>query len=82
MSKPKFTFYPINGPANEIKASSIIEAIEEANIAEFAPTPNGCVRIVELCNNHYGITVSPSDLRELGRELIQLADQAESQRQF
>lgn len=82
MSKPQFTFYPINDPKNEIKTSSMIGAVEEASIAEFAPTPNGCVRIVELCNNHFGITVSPSELRELGRELIELADQAESQRNF
>lgn len=82
MSKPKFAFYPINDPTNEIKASSMIGVIEEANIAEFAPTPNGCVRIIELCNNHFEITVSPSELRELGRELIQLADKTESHRQF
>ncbi|ARM86262.1 hypothetical protein [Marinobacter salarius] len=82
MSKSKFTFYPINDPKNEIKASSMIGAIEEASIAEFVPTPNGCVRIAELCNNHFKIIVSPSELRELGRELIELADQAERQRDF
>ncbi|MDC9611554.1 hypothetical protein, partial [Pseudoalteromonas sp. GABNS16H] len=59
-----------------------IKAMEEANIAEFVPTPNGSVRIAELCNNHFRIIVSPSELRELGRELIELADQAENQRDF
>lgn len=67
-----------NGPHEDVAAESMIEILELANVVEFQPMPGNQVRIIELCNENFAVDANPKDLRDLGIELIAMADSLEA----
>jgi len=74
---PSVTAFDLSS-GEQVTADSARNLLAEAQIVELTALGlKSHIRIDELCNQNYGVIASSDTLRTLGRELLELADQAD-----
>jgi hypothetical protein len=59
---------------------SILDMLSHS-VVSFAPQPDGSVEVIEVCDYHFYVSLTPSEIRGLAEELIELAGEAEAKKE-